>query len=100
MTNTVEVTALVKQEKLSDVCQLCRESNSVLCWYFEHGRSSGLFHLQEFGQSCEINIFNIFVEQQNADQIYQELYAIMELSEHKNGLIYSMSLSAPSIKVL
>lgn len=92
MVKLFEITAVVKQGILERITEMCYESDLVEYTHYEHGRSSGIFDFQEYGDSCEVDLFSIVVRAEHKDQIFEKLYDTMELRSHKNGIIYIAEL--------
>lgn len=92
MAKLFEITALVKQGILDRITDMCFENDLIEFLHYEHGRSSGLFDFQEYGDSCEVDLLSIVVRAEHKDQIFEKLYDIMELRSHKNGIIYIAEL--------
>ena len=92
MAKLFEITALVKQGVLDRITEMCFENNLIEYLHYEHGSSSGLFDFQEYGYSCEVDVLSIIVRSEHKDQIFEQLHDVMELSSHKNGIIYIAEL--------
>tara|TARA_B100000886_G_scaffold318856_1_gene259196 strand:- start:662 stop:958 length:297 start_codon:yes stop_codon:yes gene_type:complete len=91
MSNFVEIGGILKKGLGQKVVSKFSKSKDVISCGFANGRAQEIFDIQQFGHAGEADVLTLIVKEKKSDNLFNELYKMLELNTKKQGIIYKFN---------
>ena len=91
MRSFVEIGGIIKKGLGQKVVLKFSKNKDVISCGFANGRAQEFFDIQQFGDASEADILTLIVKEKKSDNLFNELYKVLELGSKKQGIIYKFN---------
>ena len=91
MSNFVEIWGIIKKGLGQKVVSKFSKKKDVISCGFANGRAQEIFDIQQFGDASEADILTLIVKEKKSDNLFDELFKVLELGSKNQGIIYKFN---------
>lgn len=91
MGDFVEIGGIIKKGLGHKVVSKFSKKKDVISCGFANGRAQEIFDIQQFGDASEADILTLIVKEKKSDNLFDELFKVLELGSKNQGIIYKFN---------
>ena len=91
MGDFVEIGGIIKKGLGHKVVSKFSKKKDVISCGFANGRAQEIFDIQQYGDAREADILTLIVKEKKSDNLFDELFKVLELGSKNQGIIYKFN---------